>query len=142
MANKKRTGGEKSKTQVLAELHKAGKIQINKLVSGGKRDRTVSAAIASEFAKVDGRPLNPHEINNAYKKITGRIYAKRAARRAIAKGNNIDVVQLIGLVNKAGGLSAVSAAVASLEGLMHACGSYEALVRHLDELTKLEPLKK
>jgi hypothetical protein len=141
MANKKRGSGEKSKTQVIADLHKAGKIRIDKLVSGGKRDRAVSATIAEEFAKVDSRALTPQEINNAYKRITGRIYAKRAARRA-ARGNNIDVVQLIGLVNKAGGLSAVSSAVTTLEGLMRACGSYDALVRNLEELAKLEPLKK
>ena len=141
MANKKRGSGEKSKTQVIADLHKAGKIRIDKLVSGGKRDRTVSATIAQEFAKVDSRPLTPQEINNAYKKITGRIYAKRAARRA-ARNSSIDVVQLIGLVNKAGGLSAVSSAVSSLAGLMGACGSYDAVVRNLEELAKLEPLKK
>ena len=146
MANKKRNGGEKSKTQVIADLHRAGKIRIDKLVSGGKRDRAVSASIAEEFAKVDGRPLTPQEINNAYKKITGRIYAKRAARREAGRGNasgkSIDVVQLISLVNKAGGLSVVSSAVLSLEGLMRACGSYDAVVRNLEELAKLEPLKK
>jgi len=140
MANKKRNGGEKSKTQVLADLHRAGKIRIDKLVSGGKRDRTVSATIADEFAKVDSRPLTPQEINNAYKKITGRLYAKRAARRAAR--NSIDVVKLIALVNKAGGLRAVSSALLSLEGLVNACGSYDALVRNLEELAKLEPLKK
>ena len=143
MANKKRNGGEKSKTQVIADLHKAGKIRIDKLVSGGKRDRAVSATIAQEFAKVDSRALTPQEINNAYKKITGRIYAKRAARRAARTGSSsLDVGQLIGLVNKAGGLSAVSSAVSTLEGLMRACGGYEAVVRNLAELAKLEPLKK
>lgn len=130
----------------MADLHKAGKIRIDKLVSGGKRDRSVSASIAEEFAKVDSRPLTPHEINNAYKKITGRIYAKRAARRdagrKMAQGKSIDVVQLISLVNKAGGLSAVSSAVSSLEGLMQASGSYDALIQNLKELAKLEPLKK
>lgn len=84
--------------------------------------------------------MNPQEINNAYKKITGRIYAKRAAQRTV--GKSIDVVQLIALVNKAGGLGAVSSAVLSLESLIDATGSYEALVRNLEELAKLEPLKK
>ncbi len=29
-----------------------------------------------------------------------------------------------------------------MEDSIHACGSYEALVRHLDELAKLEPLSR
>lgn len=60
----------------------------------------------------------------------------------MAQGKSIDVVQLISLVNKAGGLSAVSSAVSSLEGLMQASGSYDALIQNLKELAKLEPLKK